>query len=147
MSRWNIVLTAAILAGGTILAQPAAGQAPMTYAPQSPAVSPWMGLWQQNTGALDNYHTFVQPQMEVNAALQMQGAALNRQAARLQALNNDIAQPQRNPGGMVPTGQGATFMSYSHYFGGAGQGLRPSPLRPDASRGAVRPAVASGLAR
>ena len=69
----------------------------MTDVPH-PAVSPWMGLWQQNTGALDNYHTFVQPQMEVNAALQMQVAVLNRQAARLQALNNDIAQPQRNPG-------------------------------------------------
>ena len=86
-----------------------------------PSARGW-GSGSKIPAALDNYHTFVQPQMEVNAALQMQGAALNRQAARLQALNNDIAQPQRNPGGMVPTGQGATFMSYSHYFGGAGQG-------------------------
>jgi hypothetical protein len=106
-----------------------------------------MGLWQQNTGALDNYHAVVQPQMELNAALQAQGAALNRQAARLQSLNNEIAQPQRNPSGMVPTGQGATFMSFSHYYGGNGPASHPSPLGPGAPRNSSRSAAVSGLPR
>ena len=87
-----------------------------SYTPQSPTISPWMGLWRQNTGALDNYHTFVRPQMQLNQTLQMQNAALSRQAMGLQALNNEINQPLENQSGMLATGQGATFMNYSHYY-------------------------------
>ena len=80
-----------------------------------------MGLWNRNTGPLDNYHNFVVPQMELNQTLQMQNAALNRQALGLQMLNGQLGQPFGSQYGMVPTGQSATFMNYSHFYGGKGQ--------------------------
>jgi hypothetical protein len=133
MNRFPALLAIALTAGGSILADSATGQNPGTYRPETPTVSPWMGLWQQNTGALDNYHTYVQPQMELNAELQSQNAQLNRQGARLQALHNEVMQPQGVQPGMVPTGQGSTFMNYSHYFGGNRQAVRP-PQRSNVSR-------------
>jgi hypothetical protein len=115
MSRFNTLLAVILLAGGTIFSQSAFAQ--YSYTPQSPAISPWMGLWNNNTGAVDNYHTFVQPQLELNKTLQMQSAALNRQARGLRDLNSEINQPQGAQSGMMPTGQGSTFMNYSHYYG------------------------------
>jgi hypothetical protein len=106
-------------------------------------ISPWMGLWNRNTGPLDNYHNFVVPQMELNQTLQMQNAALNRQAYGLQMLNGQIAQPFGSQYGMVPTGQGATFMNYSHFYGGtrqtAGFGGASQPPHPAAYPAAQTP--------
>ena len=131
MSRLKIFLTLVIV-GGAIFSQSATAQNP--YAPQSPVISPWMGLWNRNTGPLDNYHNFVVPQMELNQTLQMQNAALNRQALGLQMLNGQLGQPFGSQYGMVPTGQSATFMNYSHFYGGKGQmgglgGDRNPPIR------------------
>jgi len=140
MTRFNTFLAVVLLAGGTMFSQSAVAQ----YSPQRPTVSPWMGLWQRNTGAMDNYHTFVQPQMELNKTLQMQGAALYRQEAGLQDLNYEILQPQGNRSTMMPTGQGATFMSFSHYYGGSRQVSRPVPPRPTASK-TVRNSMSSSV--
>ena len=114
MTRFPLVLAFVLLVGGTIFAQPATAQS--TYLPQTSPVSPWMGLWQRNTGPLDNYHSYVLPQMQLNSALQTQNAALGRQAAGLQNLGEAMMNQQIGPSGMTPTGQGATFMNYSHYF-------------------------------
>ena len=116
MTRFHTVLATVLLTGGTIFAQSAAAQ--YNYIPQRPTISPWMNLFQGNTGPLDNYHTFVRPQIQLNRTLQMQSTALNRQAAGLQYLNNEIMEPQGNQSTMLSTGQGATFMNYSHYYGG-----------------------------
>ncbi len=132
-TRFHTALTIAVIVGGAIWCQTATAQIP-AYTPQTPTISPWMGLWRQDTGVLDNYHTFVRPQTELNATLQMQNAALNRQAAGLQYLNNELMQPQISPSGMTPTGQGATFMSYSHYYGGNRQPSRAPAPRPTTSR-------------
>jgi hypothetical protein len=141
MNRFNTALALVLLVSGTLFAQSAAAQYP--YTPNSQAFSPWMGLWQKNTGALDNYHTYVQPQMNLNQTLQTQNVALARQAAGLQVLNNAIMQPQENQSGMLPTGQGATFMNYSHYY--YRQSSRPMTLQAAASPG-FRRAVAAGMA-
>ena len=113
---------AVVLFAAVAYSRPAVAQ--RTYTPQSPTISPWMGLWQRNPGALDNYHTYVQPQMELDRTLQLQNEALARQSAGLRALNYDIMQPQGYLS-MMPTGQGATFMNYSHYYGG---NRPPQPL-------------------
>ena len=143
MTRSSIMLAVIFLASGTIFSQSAAAQ----YTPQRSTVSPWMGLWQRNTGAMDNYHTFVQPQMELNKTLQVQGSALNRQETGLQDLNYEMMQPQGNRSTMTPTGQGATFMSYSHYYGGSRQLSRPVPSRPPTSRTAHNSPTSSGMSR
>jgi hypothetical protein len=147
MIRSHLLLSSALLAGTIMFAQSAAAQIPSSYTPQSPAVSPWMGLWQQNTGALDNYHTFVQPQMQLNAALQAQNAALSRQGASLQALNNEIMQPQGRQSGMVATGQGAGFMNYSHYYAANRQPTRAATLRPNAARSTANVTSGSGYSQ
>jgi hypothetical protein len=133
MNRFHTVLAIALLIGGTVLCQPAAAQ--FYNPPQNGIVSPWMGLWQKNTGALDNYHTFVLPQMQLNQTLQLQSAALNRQELGLQNLNAEVAQPKWDQSRIMATGQGATFMSYSHYYyGGLRPTSRPGPPRPAATR-------------
>jgi len=115
MTPFNALLAVVFLAGGPIFPQPAVAQ----YAPDRPLISPWMGLWQKNTGPLDNYHSFVLPQAELSQTLQMQNNALQRQAAGLQYLNGEIGNRQGVRLGMGSTGQGATFMNYSHYYGGS----------------------------
>lgn len=133
MTRFNTLLLVVILSGGAGFSRSAVAQS--TYTPQRPTVSPWLGLWQNNSGALDNYHTFVRPQMELNNTLQMQNAALRRQEVGLQNLNNEAVQPLGTATGMLPTGQGATFMSYSHYYGGNNRPTsRPMAPRPTASK-------------
>jgi len=134
MTRFNAVLAVLLLVGGTILAQSASAQS--VYSPQTPAVSPWMGLWQKNTGTVDNYHSVVLPQLQLNQTLQMQNAALNRQEAGLQNLSSDIAQPKWDQTRIAATGQGATFMNYSHYYGGNRQ--MAHPVARSAARGAAR---------
>ena len=140
MIRFNPLLAVVLLSGGTVFCQSAAAQSSM---PQNSGISPWMGLWSGNTGALDNYHTFVRPQLDLDRTLQIQGAALNRQAAGLRELNYEITQPQRNQSGMVQTGQGASFMTYSHYYsnGTNRQISRPPIRRPAAPASLGLPAL------
>ncbi len=132
MTRFNIVLAVFSLVGGSIFSQSAIAQS--SYSPQGSTISPWMGLFQKNTGALDNYHSFVRPQMDLNQTLQMQNAALSGQAAGLQTLNTEMLQ---GPSGMMPTGQGATFMNYSHYYAGNRQLSHPGAPRAAAARPAA----------
>ena len=143
MTRSNTFLAVILLAGGTIFTQSAAAQ----FSPQRPTISPWMGIFQRNTGAMDNYNTFVRPQMELNRTLQMQGSALDRQEMGLQDLNYEMMQPQGNRSTMMPTGQGATFMNFSHYYGGSRQVSRPVPSRPTASRTARNSMSSSVMSR
>ena len=134
MTRFNIVLALVLLVGGSTFSFSQSAIAQSTYMPQTSPVSPWMGLWQRNTGPLDNYHSYVLPQMQLNAALQSQNAALGRQAAGLQYLGEAVTNQQTGQlgtSGMSPTGQNATFMNYSHYFGlnrqmpGSGSSITP----------------------
>ena len=143
MTRFNTFLAVILLAGGTIFTQSAAAQ----FSPQRPTISPWMGIFQRNTGAMDNYNTFVRPQMELNRTLQMQGSALDRQEMGLQDLNYEMMQPQGNRSTMMPTGQGATFMNFSHYYGGSRQLSRPLPSGPTASRAARNSTSSSVMSR
>ncbi|MBN2580000.1 MAG: hypothetical protein JXB10_13510 [Pirellulales bacterium] len=87
------------------------------YAPSGPQAlpptfSPWLNLFQRNTGPLDNYHTWVQPEMRLRQTLQYQ-------ARNIQSLQQYVSQPQtRTDGKLAPTGVGGGFMSYSHYYPG-----------------------------
>ena len=72
MTRFNVVLGI----GSSRRRNLFSGRRLPNYMPQTPPVSPWMGLWQRNTGPLDNYHSYVLPQMQLNSAMQMQNAAL-----------------------------------------------------------------------
>jgi len=96
----------------TALAQGAAGG---RYPMRSPVLSPWLQLFQRNAGPLDNYHTFVRPQMELLGTLQRQGIRLQQQGAGILRLDDELSQWE-NRRMSRPTGTGSVFMDYSHYY-------------------------------
>ena len=82
------------------------------------------------TGLLDNYNGIVQPQQNLNYTLQTMNV---RQQADYRSTQRDIAQIRNSEA--APTGVGAGFMNYSHYYRlGTGGGVR----RPRAMGAAAR---------
>lgn len=107
----------------------AVGQMP--YTPPSPTFSPWLNLFQRNTGPLDNYHTYVRPQFEMRDTLRQQSLTNQRQAAGLQNLTDRVGNLQKaGETSIRPTGTASVFGSYSHYYPSAGSGgARPQARR------------------
>jgi hypothetical protein len=101
-----------------------------------PTFSPWFGLYQRNGGPLDNYHTFVQPRIELDNTLQRHQAAIHRNNEGVASLNRELSQFGEQTQ-MHPTGTGSVFMDYSHYYpslGGSGP-TTPNAIR---ARGAIK---------
>jgi hypothetical protein len=123
MKSWILTLLCVGLFG--LAAGPAFGQQ-MHYTPATPTMSPWMNMFQSNTGPLDNYNTFVRPRIQLRNTLDQQNQAIDRQAASIYALQNETAQPgtaQRTA--VHPTGVNASFMNYSHYFPNSTSAISP----------------------
>jgi hypothetical protein len=93
--------------------------AQMGYYSENGTISPWMNMFQRHPGPLDNYHSFVQPQMQLQRTLALQGAALQRHRTEIQSLGQAMSESQHE-GGIPPTGTGSVFMDYSHYYSGGG---------------------------
>lgn len=97
-------------------------------APLSPALSPWLSLFNNNRGGvLDNYHAFVLPQQraiqEFNTQrqqLQQQGSQIQMQGMRqrelLGELDKTLDAPRKTQslGGANPAG----YQQYLHYYQG-----------------------------
>jgi hypothetical protein len=62
---------------------------------------------------LDPYHTFVQPQLQLQSTLQAQQIGIQRNAA---GVENVTSQIQEINGAPVQTGMGANFMNHGVYF-------------------------------
>jgi hypothetical protein len=91
-----------------------------------PTLSPWFGLYQRNGGPLDNYHTFVRPQIQLDNTLQRQHLAIQRNNEGVQSLSREVSQ-LADQGQMHPTGIGSVFMDYSHYYPSlGGSAVRPA---------------------
>jgi hypothetical protein len=90
---------------------------PRTYEPASPTLSPYLDYFRQNAGVLNNYHTFIRPQQQLQNTINQQNAAIQRNARRLGTLNLDVTNLKEFRESVIsPTGHGATFMNYSHYY-------------------------------
>jgi hypothetical protein len=99
-----------------------AGLQATALAQTRPTISPWMQMFNRNTGPLDNYHTYVRPQMELNDQLRSQNAAIQRNRTDVSSLGQDVNRMQderRRP--IRPTGANSVFGDYSHYFPSTGQ--------------------------
>ncbi len=107
------VVSVAVLVGSPAIAQP-------KYTPSRPTFSPWLNLYQRNTGVLDNYHTYVRPQMELERTLRQQDLTLSRQSAALRQVQSQLR--TERPAQAGPTGVHSTFMNYLHYYPGASTG-------------------------
>jgi hypothetical protein len=123
---------------------------PRNYSSQTvaPPISPWMNLYQKNPGPLDNYHTYVLPQLQLRNTLQQYDSNFQQQGSSIQTLGQDftgLQQQQREGQQVHPTGAASVFMSYSHYYpvgpnvsttrGGSRASWTPPPARAGASAG------------
>lgn len=129
-----------------LLAGPAAAQ--QAYRSASPVFSPWLNLYQRNTGALDNYHTYVRPQMELRSTLRQQDTLNQRQAAGINRLTQRVDDIQTGQGqAMRTTGTGSVFGSTSHYFA-QGAPVQTNPrTRGERRTWAPKPPTTSTMAR
>jgi hypothetical protein len=98
-----------LVVGGFASASPALAQ-PRYYPPNGP-ISPWMNLFQRQPGPLDNYHSYVRPELQLRNTLGLQNTALQQQAAGLRLLG------EGQQAGQIPaTGTASVFMNFSHYY-------------------------------
>jgi hypothetical protein len=117
----RIISVAIVLLAGLAFADRARGQVPQ-YTP--PAGSPlpsqlnhfrFDGL----SGLLDNYNGIVVPQQNLNYQLQTMNA---QQQSNYRTTQREISQLRASDA--APTGTGAGFMNYSHYYPLRGMGGR-----------------------
>jgi hypothetical protein len=115
------------------LAQPACAQGVprMPFQPTQPTISKWMGLYQHNTGPLDNYHMIVRPEGDLQATLRQQNMTLQQQGAGLDGLTGQVEHIE-NRDQLHPTGTGSVFMDYSHFYDS--RGLNGGRVRSPARR-------------
>ncbi len=118
MSRRPFLITIVAWGFFTMLALPVFAQVggiPSPYG--SSPFSPWLNLNQKQGGPLDPYHMFVQPSLQLNNALQVQQAGIQRNAAGLGGVSDrlmtDMEAMRTGPG---QTGMGAGFMNHTVYF-------------------------------
>jgi len=101
----------AIAAQATLAQSPG----PVRMEPFYPTLSPWLKLYATNTGPLDNYHTFVRPELQMREMVQRQSVTNARQAAGMWQLQGELDDLHKQKA-VRPTGTGSVFMNYSHYY-------------------------------
>jgi hypothetical protein len=102
----------ASLAIGLLLLVVSSSHAQVLAPGNRPTLSPWFGLYQRNGGPLDNYHTFVRPQIDLDNTLQRHQTAIQRNNAGVASLGLELVEQ----GQVHPTGTGSVYMDYSHYY-------------------------------
>jgi len=89
---------------------------PVRYETQLyPPLSPWLKLYYRQAGPLDNYHSFVRPELQLRETLRRQALLIQQQSAGMSDLRSEVTGLQTG-GPVRPTGAGAVFMGYSHYY-------------------------------
>jgi len=106
-----------------VVSSPDWAEAQTTYRPSSPLFSPWLNLYQRNSGPLDPYHTMVLPRFQMRNAFQQQASDIDLNNAMINANGQQIMQMQAE-GAVESTGTASVFMQYSHYYPMASSGYR-----------------------
>ena len=93
-----------------------------------PPISPWLSLFNNNRGnVLDNYHTYVMPQMQVQKEFEQQGQQLRQQQTQQRNLEGQIDKvlnaPKKRPS--YSPASGAGYRQHLHYYKGLPQGGPP----------------------
>jgi hypothetical protein len=136
MTRSKLILLSLVVA--TAAGWTSSAFAQTRYYPTRGPISPWMNMWQRKPGPLDNYHTYVQPDLQLQRVISQQHNALTQNAAGLQSLDMQM-QGQRDLR-VPPTGTGSTFMELSHYYptrGGSAVHSRSMPRAAGPGRGSA----------
>jgi hypothetical protein len=99
----------------------------------NPVFSPWLNLYQRQAAPVDNYHAYVQPQMQLNNAIQGQQAQIQRNGAATDALADRQTAQQAFNATAAPANTAAGFLTQGGYFntsrsgGSTGTGVFSSP--------------------
>ncbi len=129
MSRWPILFAIAVFALASAAAIPLFAQ-PGGYQP-APPLSPWLNLYQKQGGPVDNYHMYVQPQLQLQDTLHAQQMGIETNAAAVDAVGErNMSQRDASFAAPQQTGASATFFNHGTYFNtfrgiGAGAGGTP----------------------
>ncbi len=108
-----VVMLLALCAVDTCLAQ---GGVYRSYggryrSPYGPTLSPYLDYFRRDTGVLDPYNAFIRPRRQLQNEL---GAIVQQERAENVRLQNQIQGIRTATA--APTGTGATFFNYSHYY-------------------------------
>ena len=93
------------------LAGPAAGQYPRYVPPSGRTLPNELNYFRQDVGLMDQYNTFVSPFRQLDNQLR---TMQQQQRADFQAAAKGISQIRTSQA--APTGVGARYMNYSHYY-------------------------------
>ena len=78
------------------------------YEPQTPTLSPYLGLTLFNNGGVPNYYAFVRPRLQQRSLNLQQQAFTSQHGEEIQRLQNDV---QRGVVPVAKTGTGSWFMT------------------------------------
>jgi hypothetical protein len=93
----------------------ATAQVPMRYySPSGPTLPSQLNYFRRDVGLLDQFNTFVAPRQRLDFQFQQ---ALEQQAADYRSTQRQLEQIKEiRPSEAAPTGVGATYMNYMHYY-------------------------------
>ena len=111
MSRLSVI---GFLAGCIVLCSVGETLAQQRRWSPRPAISPYFN-YLRSDAPIDNYNSFVRPRIELQRTLNQQADQIRRQQTGLGSLRDDVTRFQRESGAS-PTGTGAGFMNYSHFY-------------------------------
>lgn len=140
------VLTFVVLCAALSQLQPALAQRRRSSRPSTPALSPYLNLYRRDGAAVDNYNAYVRPEQELRDMFRRQQVAVDRQNATIRSLEQDVFRFERT-GTLSPTGTGAVFMNYSHYYptGNSSSASMRRPSRPSSRMPVRRPQQRSSM--
>src|SRR5688572_332479 len=84
------------------------------YPPAGPTLPRELSYFRRDVGLLDQYNAFVYPQLQMNNQLQQLASQQQAFSRSAQRQINDLKDVR--PSSAAPTGTGATFMNYGHYY-------------------------------
>ncbi len=114
----RILFVSLVFVGGLALlpaSAPAQGAYPGRYQSRSgPTITPYLDYFRQDNTVLGPYHTFVRPRAQLRETQRQLDSRLQLEANRNSNLQREFQQLRESAA--RPTGSGATFMNYSHYY-------------------------------
>jgi len=125
VARATMVLVVGCLVLAAVEVQ---AQGPARYTPPAgPTLPRELNYFRRDIGVLDQYNAFVYPQLQMNNQLQQLAAQQQLNYRRTQRQINELKEVR--PSEASPTGVGATFMNYGHYYNLRPRGAAPARAR------------------
>ncbi|MFO0817920.1 MAG: hypothetical protein U1A77_08265 [Pirellulales bacterium] len=82
-----------------------------------PTITPYLDYFRRDNGQLTPYHNFVQPKFQLRENQQQVDSFMRQEMTRGATLQREVNQLQQMRQSTArPTGSGATYMNYSHFY-------------------------------